>query len=41
MHHTALAQGGRKEFCHGTQQSLMAIRHDQIDLRGPTLSQIV
>jgi hypothetical protein len=41
MDHTPLTGGGRKERSHSGEQALMPIRHEQIDLGGLTLPQIV
>jgi len=41
MHQTALAQRRRKQGSDRGQQSILSIRHDQIDLGHPTITQIL
>ncbi len=41
MHQTALTRRGRKQFRQGSQQAVMPIGHDQIDLRRPSCAHIL
>jgi len=41
MHQAALARGGRKQFPDGSEQSIMPVGDDEIDLGCPTSAQIL